>query len=436
LLFASSREQVVPALVLGGGLIVGRQPPPGGAALLVHAVSKEHARFSIHNGSWIVTDLSSRNGTFVNGHRVDRAPLVDGDQIRMGDAIFKFVSDGADGFASHRADGSESPPKDASSEDIKGGFQMSQLLALVARVAPTDLNVLVLGETGTGKELVARAIHRASGRRGRMAAINCAAIPAGLIESELFGFKRGAFTGASQNKTGLVGAASGGTLFLDEIGDMPLDAQTKLLRVLETREVVPLGATQGEKVDIRLVCATHRRLDELVASGAFRGDLYARINGCAIALPPLRDRKEDVFLLADHFAQVATGRLVPMTFRFVEALLAYDWPFNVRELDTVMRRAVALAGDAKLDIEHLPEAVRTGPRYSAATRGSAANEPAPSSSPPAAQGLSASPPPHKLQALLEKHKGNIAAIARELGKDRAQVHRWLKYVKMDPKDFR
>jgi transcriptional regulator of acetoin/glycerol metabolism len=202
--------------------------------------------------------------------------------------------------------------------------------------------------------------------------------------------------------------------------------------LLETREAV--DTTRDEKIDLRLVCTSHRRLDELVASGAFRGDLYARINGCSVVLPPLRDRKEDIFVLASRFAEAAKGRAAPMTFGFVEALLAYDWPFNVRELDAVMRRAIAIAGDAELDIDHLSEAVRSGPRYRAASPRTTANEP--SDAPPAARGPSTSPSPKQLRTLLEKHKGNVTAIARELAKDRAQVHRWLRSAKMDPDDFR
>jgi len=160
---------------------------------------------------------------------------------------------------------------------------------------------VILGETGTGKEVAARGIHRASGRRGSFQAINCAAIPPSLLESELFGYRRGAFSGADRDKPGLIKLADGGTLFLDEIGDMPLDAQAKLLRVLQAREVFPLGATTAEHVNIRVACATHRDLNRLVKEGKFRGDLFARLNEHVVRLPPLRERKEDVYQLARSF---------------------------------------------------------------------------------------------------------------------------------------
>jgi transcriptional regulator with PAS, ATPase and Fis domain len=296
----------------------------------------------------------------------------------------------------------------------------------------------VHGETGTGKELVARAIHRHSGRPGRFCAINCAALPTGLIESELFGFKRGAFTGATADRPGMVRAADGGTLLLDEIGDMPAETQAKLLRVLETREVVPVGAVVPEKVDVRVVSATHFDVRKLVDDGKFRGDLFARINACIVEIVPLRDRREDIFLLARHFAASAGRAEANMSAAFVEALLAYGWPFNVRELEAAMRHAVAMAGEGTLEPEHLPRAVMKSSRPSGdaeppvASRddrvGSTGTIPPPRPT--------KSPGPEALRAMLERHHGNVAAVARELGKDRAQVHRWLRYAGIDLGDFR
>ena len=225
----------------------------------------------------------------------------------------------------------------------------------IERIAPTELSCMVLGETGTGKEVVARAIHQLSHRKGSLQAINCAAIPQNLLESELFGYRRGAFSGADRDKPGLIKLAHEGTLFLDEIGDMPLDAQAKLLRVLQSKEVFPLGATTAEHVDVRVACATHRNLREQVRDGKFRGDLYARLNEHAVSLPPLRQRKEDIYLLAKAFAARYGRPDVGLTFSFMLALVHYDWPYNVRELESCIKRGLALTGGAPLDAKHLPE---------------------------------------------------------------------------------
>jgi transcriptional regulator with GAF, ATPase, and Fis domain len=426
LLFADAFERFPPAFAFDGTVTVGREPPPGGFALPVQAVSRLHARFSSHNGTWIVADLLSHNGTFVNQRRVERTALAHGDQIRIGDAVFKFVTERADAYLPYRIDGVVGPPgRRSSQQELLGGMQMDELLAEVERVAASGLHVLVHGETGTGKELIARAIHRASQRAGRLCAVNCAAIPTALLESELFGFKRGAFTGAVQDKQGLIRAAHRGTLLLDEIGDMPIEAQAKLLRVIETREVVPLGATEGDKVDVRLLAASHRHLPDLVEKGAFRGDLYARLNGYSVHLPPLRDRKEDLFQLARHFAGGA-----PLSFAFMDALLAYDWPYNVRELETAIRRAVVVAGGADLTVSHLPAAIAS------AADAAAGPVMASRSAPSGASAPATSPPADELRTLLSRHKGNLAAVARALGKDRTQIHRWLRHAGIDPADFR
>jgi transcriptional regulator with PAS, ATPase and Fis domain len=283
------------------------------------------------------------------------------------------------------------------------------------------LSVLVTGETGTGKELFAHAVHRASGRKGQLVALNCAAIPASLVESELFGFKRGAFTGADRDKPGLVRMAHKGTLFLDEIGDMPLEAQTKLLRVLETRELLPVGATTGEAVDARFVCATHHDLQGLASAGRFRGDLLARLHGSVVLLPPLRERKEDLYALVLHFLVKAGAAGVELRTSFMAGVLQWDWPYNVRELEAAVQRAVALAKGSALSLEHLPDAVRESMReYGTA----------------GAPQRTAAPTPDELRALLDRHAGNVAAIAREVGRDRAQIHRWMRYAGIDPEKYR
>jgi DNA-binding NtrC family response regulator len=234
---------------------------------------------------------------------------------------------------------------------------------LIARVAPTDASVLIHGETGTGKELVARALHDASLRAsGPFVAINCAAVPANLLESELFGHTRGAFTDAKSQRAGLFVEASGGTLFLDEIGDMPLDMQAKLLRCLQERTVRPLGSNTEVPFDTRIITATHRDLEIEIGEQRFRQDLYYRVNVVRIDLPPLRERGSDVLKLAafflDKFAKQSGRSKVALSAQVAERLLAYDWPGNVRELENCMERVVALARFDQAAIDDLPEKIR------------------------------------------------------------------------------
>jgi transcriptional regulator with GAF, ATPase, and Fis domain len=233
---------------------------------------------------------------------------------------------------------------------------MKAALAQVARVAPTDSTVLIRGASGTGKELIARAIHDASPRSARpLVAINCAAIPEGLLESELFGHEKGAFTGATSRRRGRFELADGGTLFFDEVGDMPLSLQAKLLRALQEREILPVGAERPVAVDVRVISATHRDLAQRVGMGLFREDLYYRLNVVPIDLPPLRDRPEDIPLLAQSFASLFARRsgkaLTGISRRAMERLLAYSWPGNVRELGNVIERAVVLSESSVLDAE-------------------------------------------------------------------------------------
>ena len=237
----------------------------------------------------------------------------------------------------------------------------------VRQVAPTDATVLILGETGTGKELVARAIHAASPRRDRpLIKVNCAAIPATLIESELFGHEKGAFTGALTRREGRFGLADGGTIFLDELGELPFELQPKLLRVLQEGELEPVGSEKTRKVDVRVLAATNRDLLAMAREGKFREDLYYRINVFPLRVPPLRERGDDVALLARAFAQRCAQRLgkplAPLDPACLERLRRYEWPGNVRELENVIERAVITARDGRLDLERaLPEPGRAAP---------------------------------------------------------------------------
>ncbi len=436
LLHAPNFDEIPGVFPLAGEVVVvGREPPPGGLAIPQSAVSRLHARLCPRGGSWLVADVGSRNGVLVGGRFVREALLRPNDELRIGDAIFKYIPDGAAAFARYRIDGTVTGARLAPRTELLGGALIDAVGSEIATLGASDLTVLVSGETGTGKELVARSLHSASGRRGKLVALNCAALPANLVESELFGFRRGAFTGADRDHPGLVRAAHGGTLVLDEIGDMPLEAQAKLLRMLEAREIIPLGGAQPEKVDVRVVCATHRHLQELVDEKRFRADLFARIQGCTITLPPLRHRKEDLFLLVRHFLRLTGHSERAVSFAFMTNVCQHDWPYNVRELESAVRRAVTLAETGELDAAHLPDTVRRAmegygaPREESSPRPSV---PAPSSSP-----ISRGPPSaDAIRAALAEHQGNVAAVARHFGKDRAQVHRWLRMHGISPDAYR
>jgi formate hydrogenlyase transcriptional activator len=238
------------------------------------------------------------------------------------------------------------------SEALRGVLQQAAI------VAPTNASVLILGETGTGKELICRAIHHISPRHDKpLTTLNCAAIPSGLVESELFGHEKGAFTGAIAQKRGKFELAHGGTIFLDEIGDLPLETQPKLLRVLQERKFERLGGTRTITIDSRVIAATHRDLPQMVKDGRFREDLFYRLNVFPISLPPLRQRKEDLLLLANYFARRAGIRLGKPACTFSKAasdrLIAYSWPGNVRELENVVERAVILCQGTSIGSEHL-----------------------------------------------------------------------------------
>jgi transcriptional regulator with GAF, ATPase, and Fis domain len=240
---------------------------------------------------------------------------------------------------------------------------LSKVLDDVREVAATDATVLILGETGTGKELIARAIHQAS-RRGQrqLIRVNCAAIPATLIESEFFGHEQGAFTGATKKRDGRFALAHGGTIFLDEAAELPLDLQAKLLRVLQEGEFEPVGSSQTRKVDVRVIAATNRDLEKSVRDGKFREDLYYRLNVFPIQLPPLRERRADIGILATAFARKYAQRmgrtLEPLSEDCLRRLEAYSWPGNVRELQNIIERAVITSRDGRLNLDRaLPESV-------------------------------------------------------------------------------
>lgn len=290
------------------------------------------------------------------------------------------------------------------------GPQMEQVRQLIAKVAPTGSSVLIRGETGTGKELVARALHKQSTRRDKpFVAVNCGALPETLIESELFGHRKGAFTGADENRIGLFQVAHGGTIFLDEIGELPKAMQAKLLRVLETGDIRRVGDNQSQQVDVRVICATHRDLEQMVQAGDFREDLMFRINTFEIHLPPLRDRSKDIPELAEHLVRRLRPGMPEGSPVFdnetLDLLQHHDWPGNVRELANVVEYALILCEDLPIRAEHLPvrftqkKNSAKGPRLRIA-------------------GAPATLRDMEMQAIydaLERHDGNKMKAAEELG---------------------
>jgi DNA-binding NtrC family response regulator len=413
--------------------------------LEVNAVSREHAEILSDQAIFLIRDTGSTNGTLVDGVRIEGPtalePLA---EVRIGDAILKFVADSALEYANFRIDGTlvgQSSRRCQHGTALVGGYQTDLVASRIERIAPTPLSIMLLGESGTGKEVVARELHRVSGRRGVFAAINCAAIPPNLLESELFGYKRGAFTGADRDKPGLIRAAHEGTLLLDEIGDMPLEAQAKLLRVLQSKELLPVGATAAERVDVRVVSATHRDLRGLLKQERFRTDLYARLNEDQLTLLPLRERKEDIFVLLRTFlSRQGRPELVP-SFAFMLAILHYDWPLNVRELEACAKRAVALADRPLLTAELLPDPVRESmaeynQRRAAGTHGVCPAAPAAAPGLPGYGGRPTVPTAEELRALLVHYQGNLAAVGRQLGKARMQIHRWMKRYGIHVEDYR
>ena len=317
--------------------------------------------------------------------------------------------DGLNGTGFHRSEvrreWPSAPPSvgengHAGDEPIGASAAFARVLQQVAQVGPTDATVLITGETGTGKELIARRLHAVSARRQRpLVVVNCAALPASLVESELFGHERGAFTGALQRRLGRFELAHGGTIFLDEVGELPLDVQAKLLRVLQEREFDRVGGASPVRVDVRVIAATNRPLKRLVEEGQFRADLFYRLNVYQLALPPLRERWEDIWLLTDHFVRRFRARfdkpVRSLDEGSMERLLGYDWPGNVRELEHAIERAVLVAEGAELHIE-VP-----GDRP---TRGAEAGGPVPPGAPTPA-----------LVSLAEQERQYIQEVLRRTG---------------------
>jgi transcriptional regulator with PAS, ATPase and Fis domain len=383
-----------------------------------------HARIVRTGTQWALKDEDSTNGSFVNGERVTSAALSDGDCIELGHTLFTLrpcLPTPPDAPAIF--DSELSPVPDAALATLLPSLVSAY--AELARIAPSGLPITVTGRTGTGKEVVARAVHALSGRRGDLVAVNCGALSPNLVESQMFGHVRGAFSGAIRDEIGFVRSASGGTLFLDEIGEMPKAAQVTMLRVLQEAEVVPVGMARPVPVDLRVIAASQEPLSELVAQGDLRADLHARLDGYAVHLWPLANRAVDLGIIIAGI--VKSAGIDPLILRgsVGRRLFRFDWPLNIRQLEQTLRRAVALSGGGHISSRHLPETI-TKP-------GLATGDRFPSSRP---VGMSDEQLRNDLIEQLKAHRGNITEVSKAMGKARTQINRWLRRFEIDPDLYR
>ena len=409
--------------ITGRGVVLGRSengPAQSDQIRLADGrMSRGHARLvrPAPDAPVRLEDLGSKNGTLVNRCRVKRVELSPGDILRTGDSLFVLC------------------PPVLEIPDIEGGKTglvgvsavMREARNRIHSMADADMAVLVLGETGTGKEVVANALHRLSSREGPLVPLNASAIPKDLFESELFGAREGAYSGAKRSRKGYLMEAHRGTLFLDEIGEMPHDVQSKLLRTLETGEVTPLGATQGTKVDVRVVSATNADIDADATGGRFRLDLLFRLAQLRVALPPLRVRREDIPILWDHFTDFPFADIAEAAAQ--EALLCHAWLGNVRELRNVARGLTIEARSGPVTLHHLPDAI-SAPYLAARTNQQPNHElrttAAKGRLPPGGR-----PTREDLIAAISAEAGNLAAVARWFNRQRPQIYRWLKRYEID-----
>ncbi len=406
--FSPQAEREGEAFALAKALRVGRSADgENDLAVNDQAMSRCHATLSLFRGKATLSDHQSRNGSSVNGVKVrDTCALEHDAVIRLGDTLF-VLGYGAFSEVSAEDEG----------ELLGRSPHMAHIRSEIDRVAHSAIPVLAIGETGTGKELVAKRLHEKSGRVGPLVSVNCAALPSDLVESMLFGHKKGAFTGAEQDALGYFLSARGGTLFLDEIGELPLFLQGKLLRVLETGELSPVGSTQILRSDARVVAATNRNLNAEVAAGSFRADLYARLCGYHLEVPPLRRRRCDIVRLARHFlALAAPERPFEWTCGLAEQLLLHDWPMNVRELKNVMQQ-LSFSKDSRLGtaaVSRLLEARQVTTEAADA----------------------AVPSEEQLKAQLARFAGNVSELAKFYDKHPKQIYRWLKKYGLSADRFR
>jgi transcriptional regulator with PAS, ATPase and Fis domain len=422
------------ALEIDPALELGRGPAPGGIVPRFETddphMSRSHALLRrTEGGAIVLRDLDSRNGILVDGELVrGETQLADGAVLFLGAHVFVFrLMSRADLNALSLERARPFGPVPTLSPT------MARLGERLRRLARSPVDLLLGGETGVGKEVFAHAVHKESGRRGPLVAINCAALPDTLLESELFGYARGAHSMAEQGKAGLLEQAEGGTLFLDEIGEMSSGAQSKLLRFLQDRLVLPLGATRSHRLDVRVIAATRRPISDDDDTSGIRFDLASRLGPEPFIIPPLRSRPEDIGSLARHFLR---DHPRPFDISAYRALFLHRWPGNVRELEKTLQLASVLSeGWPEIDAEHLafvPSAARTMAAPSA--------QPAPwmgdATMPIDVAAQPSRPTPDLLATLLQRHRGNVADVARELRRQRTLVWRWVRKAGLDPTQFR
>ena len=384
------------------------------------AVSSEHTALERRGTGWMVKDMGSKNGTLLNGSPRRQATLSDGDIIELGHTFLLFRDSLAG--APHRADISEtelSMPFGCRTLTPELDASLRELSRMAAR---STASILIRGESGTGKELLARAVHVWSKRPGAWVPVNCSAVPEALFESELFGYKKGAYSGAITDHDGLIASSDKGTLFLDEIGELTPAAQAKLLRATQEHAIRPVGANSVSHVDLRVVAATNRDLNDMVARGAFRADLLARLSGFTVTLPPLSERRQDFgVILKSLWSRIPAIRGCSGRFSVdaARALLRYSWPRNIRQLRSVIVRAASLSDNGEIDSTHLPRDLVAWVT-------------------PNAEEFSATDTQQRdeLIALLIDHRGNVASVARAIGKKRPQIYRLLRRYNIDPRQYR
>ena len=375
------------------------------------------------DGQLTIEDLNSSNGTYLNGSWLaGKAVIEHGDIVAAGATVMVVDKEVEPDLLPARIDADP----EAAYEIVGESFFSHRLRQAVATVAPTEDPVLLLGPSGAGKEVTAQAIHRLSGRSGPMISVNCAAIPVELAEAELFGHKKGAFTGAETDRPGLFVQADGGTLFLDEVGELPAVVQAKLLRTLEDSVVQPVGGGEPRAVNVRIVAATNADLN----GPGFREDLLARLEDWTLHLLPLKRRRPDVMPLLKHFLGAEP---VAEKVRVIEALLLHDWALNAREVRKIARRVIALSGRAVLSTRVLPGSLVR--RVSSSVR-SRLERPS-SEAPSPARKIERSPPGREeLDSALGAAAGNVSKVAASLGCDRKQVYRWMNRLGLSAEQYR
>jgi len=378
-------------------------------------VSRRHATIRRTGNRLQVIDCGSHNGTFVNGERVSEAELCSGDVLAVGPVLLLARPVG------------DSPPTRPHPRFVGTSGELAAVLRLVERAADRDLTALILGESGVGKELVAAELHLLSGRRGPLVSVNCATLADGVVQSELFGHVKGAYSGADSARAGLVEKARGGTLVLDEIGEASSALQANLLRLLQEREARAVGSDRVVQVDARFVAATNRDLAPEVRRGSFREDLYSRLNRCVIRVPPLRERREDILPLARHFASQLTGSAVRLSPSLALALLRHDWPGNVRSLQGLVERLHLELGDR--DPWPVPpwlqEELGQHARFEGEPDGGSVVGRKSTSSPESPRKRTKLDG-DELRARLVAHDGNVTLLADELGVARNTLYRWIR----------